>query len=111
MSQTCGSTSYTRHLVHRAGAGVDVGAPELRGEQLVAAEDVERQVAVAVVVAVEEAPLLATMQRVVGGVEVEDQPRRRPRMGIEEEIDEQPLDRRRVVAEPWRIVGASSIPG
>ena len=43
--------------------GVDVGAPELGGEQMPAAEDVQRQVAVAVVVAVEEAALLVAMQR------------------------------------------------
>jgi len=39
-----------------------------------AAEDVERQIAITVVIAVEEAPLLMTMQRVVGGVEIEDDP-------------------------------------
>jgi hypothetical protein len=35
------------------------------------AEDVERQVAVAVVVAVEEPPFLVAVQRVVGGVEID----------------------------------------
>jgi hypothetical protein len=37
-----------------------------------AAEDVERQVAVGVVVAVEEAALLVPVQGHVGGVEIED---------------------------------------
>lgn len=46
------------HLLGGACAGVDVGAPQLRGQQVVATEDVQRQVAVAVVVAVEEPPLL-----------------------------------------------------
>ena len=41
----------------------------------------------------EEAPLLAAVQRVVGGVEVEDQLRGRLLVGVEEEIDEEPLDR------------------
>ena len=47
------------------------GAPELRRQQMAAAEDVKRQVAVAVVVAMEEPPLLVAVQRVVGGVEIE----------------------------------------
>ena len=52
-------------------------APSLRlgwkvgAQQLLAAEHVQRQVAVAVVVAVKEAPLLLAVQRVVGGIKVE----------------------------------------
>ena len=66
-----------RDLLHGAGRGVDVGAAQLGRQQVPAAEDVERQVAVAVVVAVEEAALLVPVQRNVGGVEVEDDlPRR-----------------------------------
>jgi hypothetical protein len=37
-------------LLHRPGAGVDIGAAQLGGEQVPAAEDVERQIAVAVIV-------------------------------------------------------------
>ena len=62
-----------RHLVCRAGVGVDVRSPQLRRQQLVATEGVERQIAVAVVVAVEEAAFLMAVQRVVGGVQIEDQ--------------------------------------
>ena len=36
------------------------------------AEHVERQVAVAVVIAVEEPPLLLAVQRIVGRIEIED---------------------------------------
>ena len=39
---------------------------------MTAAEDVERQVAVAVGIAVEEAAFLVAVQRVIGGVEIED---------------------------------------
>ena len=39
---------------------------------MLAAEHVERQIAVAVVVAVEEAPFLVAVQRIIGGVEIED---------------------------------------
>ena len=38
---------------------------------MVAGEDVERQEAVVIVVAVEEAPLLMAVHRIVGGVDVE----------------------------------------
>jgi hypothetical protein len=60
------------HLLHRAGRGVDVRAPQLRRQQVPAAEHVERQVTVAIVVAVEEPAFLMAVQRIVGGVEVED---------------------------------------
>jgi hypothetical protein len=52
---------------------VDAAGPQVRAQQLLAAEHVQRQVAVAVVVAVEEAALLLAVQRVVGGVEVQHQ--------------------------------------
>ena len=64
-----------------------------------AAEHVERQVAVAVIVAVEEPPLLLAVQRVVGGVEVEDDLLRRPLVRLQEQIDEQVGERRRVVTD------------
>ncbi|MET3524655.1 hypothetical protein ABID25_006526 [Mesorhizobium abyssinicae] len=62
-------------LLDRSLAGVDVGTPELCRQQVPAAEDVERQVAVAVAVAVEEPAFRVTVQRVIGGVEID--PRRR----------------------------------
>ena len=64
-----------------------------------AAEHVERQIAVGVVIAVEETLFLMPVQRVVGGVEIEGDLRRRRRMGVEKQIDKQPLDRRRVIAD------------
>ena len=94
-----------RHLLDGAGRGVDVGAPELGRQQVPAAEDIKRQVAVAVVVAVEEPPLLVAVQRVVGGVEIEHDLLRRPVVGVEEQIHEQRLDRRAVVGDPAVAVG------
>jgi hypothetical protein len=88
-----------RDLLDRSGRGVDVGAPELRRQQVTAAEDVEGQVAVGVVVAVEEPTFLVAVQRHVGCVQVEDElPRRRAAVGVEEQVDEQRLDRGVVVA-------------
>ena len=81
------------------GAGVDVGAAQLGRQQVPAAEHVERQVAVAVVIAVEEAAFLMPVQRIVGGVEIEDDLLRRSLVRLQEQIDEQRLDRRRVMAD------------
>ena len=88
-----------RHLLDAAGAGVDVGRAQLGGQQMPAAEHVERQIAVVVVIAVEETPFLMPVQRVVGGVEIEGDLRRRRRMGVEKQIDKQRFDRRRVIAD------------
>src|SRR5690242_20503081 len=66
---------------------------------MTAAEYVERQIAIAVVVAVEKTLLLMPMQRVVGGVEVESDLRWRCRMGIEKQRDKQRFDRRRVITD------------
>lgn len=52
---------------------VDVRGPKVGDQQLLAAEHVQRQVAVPVVVAVEESPRLVTVHRVVGRVEVQHQ--------------------------------------
>jgi hypothetical protein len=59
-------------LLDGPGTRIDVGAAQFRREQVPAAEDVERQVAVAIIVAVEEAAFLMPMDRVVGRVQVQD---------------------------------------
>src|SRR5208337_3380475 len=86
-------------LLHRAGSGIDVRAAQLRRQQVPAAEDVERQVAIAVVVAMEELTFLVAMQRIVGGIKVENDLFGRLGVGVQEEIDEQAFDRRCVVAD------------
>ena len=62
-----------------------------------AAEHIERQITVVVVIAVEETLFLMPVQRVVGGVEVEGDLRRRRRMGVEKQIDKQRFDRRGII--------------
>src|ERR1700728_2172228 len=83
-----------RDLLDRAGAAIDVRPPQLGRQQMPAAEHIQRQVAVTVVVAVEEPALLVAVQRVVGGVEVENDLSGRLCVRLEEEVDEQGLDRR-----------------
>ena len=66
---------------------------------MAAAEHVERQIAVAVVIAVEEATLLMPVQRVVGGVEIEDDLFGRAAMGLHEQVDQQAFDHLRIMAD------------
>jgi hypothetical protein len=58
-------------LVHRARGGVDVRAAQLGCEQMATAEHVQRQIAVTVVVAVEEPAFLVPVQWIVGRIEIE----------------------------------------
>jgi len=64
-----------------------------------AAKHIERQVAVTVVIAVEEPAFLMAVKRIVGGVEVEDDLIGRCRMRLQEQIDQQRLDRRPLMAD------------
>ena len=66
---------------------------------MTAAEHVERQVAVAVIIAVEEPALLPAMQRIVRRIQVENDLRWCLGVRVEEQIDQQRLDRRRIVAD------------
>jgi hypothetical protein len=85
-----------RHFLHRSGRAIDVRAAQLGGQQVPAAEDVERQITVAVVVAMEEPAFLLPVQRIIGGVEIERDLRRGLGVGIEEQIDEQRLTGRAI---------------
>ena len=68
-------------LLNAATRRIDVRAPQLGREQMSATEDVERQIAVTVVVAVKEAAFLMAVQRIVGRVEIEHDLARRHGMG------------------------------
>jgi hypothetical protein len=81
-----------RRLFDRAGRRVEIGAPQLGRQQMPAAENVQRQVAIAVVVAVKEPPLLMPVQRVVGGVQVENDLLGRVLVRFHEQSDKQRLD-------------------
>ncbi len=87
---------YPGGRFHGSGAGVDVRLPQLGREQVIAAEHVKRQIAVAVVVAVEQATLLRPMPRIVRGVEIKRDARRRASVSVEEQI----LDGARIMADP-----------
>src|SRR6516164_1208042 len=59
---------------------------------MVAAENVQRKEAILLVITVEEAARLIAVDRVVGGVEVQDDLLRRHGVGLEEQVDEESLD-------------------
>ena len=88
-----------RDFLDRSGRAVDVRRPQLGRHEMPAAEHIQRQIAVAIVITVKEPAFLMAMQRVVGGVEVEHDLPGRPCVRLEEQVDEQGLDRRRVVAD------------
>lgn len=78
---------------------VDARRSKLGGEQVTTAEDVERQVAIAVVIALEVAAFLKPEQSIIGRVEPEHDADRRFLVRVHEHIDEQPLDGSSVVVE------------
>ena len=69
---------------------------------MAAAEHIKRQVAVAVVIAVEEATLLMAVQRVVGGVEIEDDLLGRAAIGLAEKTKS--TSSASIIAPSWLIL-------
>ena len=63
-----------------------IGLPQSRTKNLFSAENVERQIAIVVVVAVEEASFLSTVQRQIGGVHVQDDLRRSASVRLDEHL-------------------------
>ena len=98
-----------RHLGHRTLRRVDVRLAETAAQDMVAAENVQRQIAVAPVVAMEETALLLAVQRVVRRVKIQNDLFRRLLMGLEKQIRQQPVDALGIgqdllVAIPFRVV-------
>jgi hypothetical protein len=89
------------HFIPGAGGRIDVRTPELGRQQVPAAEHVQRQIAVAVVLAVEEAALLVAVQGIIRGIEVENDLFGRRLVRFEEQLDEQVLDRCRICPILW----------
>ena len=100
-------------LLDAAGTRIDVGRTQFGRQQMPATEHVKRQIAVAVVIAMEETLFLLPVQRVVGGVEVQGDLWWCRGMGVDKQVDKQPLDRRCVIADlviAKRSAPAGSIP-
>ncbi len=83
----------------RSLADIDVGAPQFGRQQVPTAEDVERQVAIALVIAMEEPPLLPAVQRIIRGIQIKDDLTGRFVMGFQEQIHQQPFNGTAVMAD------------
>ena len=93
-------------LVEGAGGGIDVGGSQQGAEQMAAREDVKGQIAVAPVVAMEEAVLLLPVEGIVGGVEVENDLIGGFRVGLGEQFDQEGLQGLGAVVDLMVAVGA-----
>ena len=81
---------------HRPPGRIPVARLKHRRQQVPAAEDAKRQVAVRPVVPVVVAPLLQPVQRDVSGVEVQHDALRRNRVCLHELLEEHPVQRQRL---------------
>src|SRR5699024_466397 len=57
-------------LVHTAGGPVCVRRPQPRAQQVLATEDVQRQITIAAVITMEKTAFLVAMQRIIRGIEI-----------------------------------------
>ena len=98
-------------LVAGAPGAVDVGGSELGEQEVAAAEDIERQEAAVLVIAVEEGVLLASVGLHVGGVDIEDEACRRRRVaGVEKQGDEQVGEFLEIGGDPM-VSALAGVPG
>jgi hypothetical protein len=67
---------------------------------MTAADHIQRQIAVAIIVAIEEAPFLVPVQRIVGGVEIKRDLGRRRLMRLQENV----TNRLSMAAGSWPIL-------
>ena|ERR1700730_11633224 len=65
---------------------LEVRRSQPRAQQELSAEDVQRQIPIVTIVAMEETPLLLPVQRIVSGIQVQDDFLRRFPVGLEENI-------------------------
>src|SRR6185312_15208382 len=61
----------TLHLLLTAARGILISGAQTRTQQVLAAEDVQRQITIAVVIAVKETPLLMAMQRQIRHIQIQ----------------------------------------
>jgi len=85
-------------FLHRAFGGVHAGRPQLGRQQMAPAKNIERQITVAVVIAVEEPPFLVPVDWVIGGIEIKDDLVWSARVRLQKQVDQKPLDGDRILA-------------
>src|SRR4030095_118641 len=77
------------HFLEASSTRIDVGRPQPGTQQLVATENVQRQITVVVVVAMKEARFLLPMQWGVRGIQIQNDVARRLAMGLQKQRDQQ----------------------
>ena len=82
---------YRCQLVHCLGS-VGVGAPQAAAQQVLATGDVQREIAVMAVVAMEEPAFLIAVQGVVGRIQIQHHLRRRRLLALQKQIDQKNVD-------------------
>jgi hypothetical protein len=101
-------------IFQRALGRIDVRGSQLRAEQKLVAKDIERQIAVTIVVAMKEPPFLMSMNRIIGRIRIQNDLLLRPRMRIEKLMDHHLINRFRIhhdllIALCWRRPWASAL--
>src|SRR5205823_12578133 len=77
------------YFLHAAEGRVMIGFAQTRAEYVFSAEDVQRQIAIVVVIAMEEPTLLLAVQRQVGSLHIQDDLRRSLVVRLDEHLDQQ----------------------
>ena len=85
-----------RHFLFGTGGTVLISRAQPRTQQLLAAEDIQREVAVMPVIAVEETPFLMSMQRIIRRIHIQNDLRRCRIMGLQKKINQQLIHRLRM---------------
>src|SRR5262249_12844163 len=98
-------------VLEQTGGRIDVRGPQQRQQRMIATENVQGQIAVFVVVAVEKTAQLMTVQRRVGGVRIENDPAGREQILLHEGLDQETLHRIQVADDFLVPTGAVSSDG
>src|SRR5262245_1375950 len=88
-----------RHLLYGTVRRVEARYTQLGCQQMPAAEHVQRQVAITVVIAVIEPPLLLAMNPIIGGIKIEDNLTWWPLVSFQKKIHEKTSNRHRIVTD------------
>ena len=86
-----------RRLFHSPGRAVDIRRPQFRRRKMTTAENIKRQIATAVAIAVEKPPFLRPVNRIVRRVQIQDNPLRSLLVRPHEQRHKQTLNRRTIM--------------
>ena len=76
------------HLRLAACRRILIGGPQTRTQQMLAAKDIQRQLTIAVVIAVKKAPFLVAVQGQIGHIQIQDKAFRGVRVRFQKHTDQ-----------------------